>query len=159
MKHERKTYNLGKEEEYLVRIFSLLKKRENIVFNDKKANFNNTELRLLSEIISANYENRRLISTQLAQMLGVTRSAVSQIVNNLENRGVVRRVADEVDRKIAYIEITEGIIEAYGEDVENCKKFVKEVVEEFGEERFFTMCNAYDEFIALGQKRYKEKNK
>ena len=148
---------LDKEEEYLIRIFSLLKKRENLVFNDKKSRFNNTEIRLLSEIIAAKYENRRLISTQLAKMIGVTRSAVSQIVNNLEQQGVVRRVPDEIDRKIAYVEISEEMIEAYGQDLENCKAFVKEVVDEFGEERFTKMSEAYEEFIALTQKKYKEK--
>lgn len=156
MANERRNV-LDKEEEYLIRIFSLLKKRENLVFNDKKSRFNNTEIRLLSEIIAAKYENRRLISTQLAKIIGVTRSAVSQIVNNLEQQGVVRRVPDEIDRKIAYVEISEEMIEAYGQDLENCKAFVKEVVDEFGEERFTKMSEAYEEFIALTQKKYKEK--
>lgn len=156
MANERKNV-LEKEEEYLIRIFSLLKKRENLVFNDKKSRFNNTEIRLLSEIIAAKYENRRLISTQLAKIIGVTRSAVSQIVNNLEQQGVVRRVPDEIDRKIAYVEISEEMIEAYGQDLENCKAFVKEVVDEFGETRFTKMCDDYEEFIALTQKKYKGK--
>ena len=84
-------------------VFSLLKKREEIIISDKKTRFSNTELRLLFEILTAKYEGKRLISTQLAKRLGVTRSAISQIVNRLEEEGVVRRVADDVDRKIAYI--------------------------------------------------------
>ncbi|MFQ7077253.1 MAG: MarR family transcriptional regulator [Christensenellaceae bacterium] len=47
---------------------------------------------LLGEVILAGYDGKRIISTQLVARLGVTRSAVSQMVNKLEARGIVRRV-------------------------------------------------------------------
>ena len=58
-----------KSERYLHMLFSFLKKREGIVLSEKMTHFNNTEIRLISEILSAKYEGKRLISTQLANLL------------------------------------------------------------------------------------------
>ena len=80
---ENNLINGEKSEKYLYMVFSLLKKRESIIISDKETHFSNTELRLLFEVLMAKYEGKRLISTQLSKLLGVTRSAVSQIVNRL----------------------------------------------------------------------------
>ena len=141
----------SKNEQYLGAVFALLKKRDGIAISDKKTRFNDTELRMLSEILAAKYEGRRLISTQLATLLGVTRSAVSQIVNRLEEQGVVVRVPDDVDRKIAYVEVTEATLVAYEEDLKTCLDFIGRVVEKFGEENFKKMCELYDGFMDLIQ--------
>ena len=118
---------------------------------DKNSRFNDAEIRVLSEIISAKYDGRRLISTQLAKNLGVTRSAISQIVNRMEKNGVLKRVPDDIDRKIAYIEITEEALAMYGKDLEICKDFMGRVVEKFGVERFDEMCQAFEAFASLVQ--------
>ena len=139
---------VGKEK-YLNGIFSMMKDMDNLTIADKSTRFNSTEMRMIGEIMASRYVGKRLISTQLAQLLGITRSAVSQIVNRLEAQNVVRRVADDVDRKIAYVEITEEALETYGEDLEICVDFVGRVVEKFGEERFNNMCKAFEDFCAL----------
>lgn len=149
----------GKQEEYLAKLFSILKKRESILFVDKKTNFNNTDIRMISEIVAAKYEGKRLISTQIAKRLGVTRSAISQIVNRLESQGVVKRVPDEVDKKIAYIELAEGILEKYGDDIRMCLDFVGKLVEEFGEENFNKMYELFVSFVDLGQQLAKNEKK
>jgi DNA-binding MarR family transcriptional regulator len=124
---------------YLEAMFSLLKKREGVVVSDKNNKFNDTELRMLGEILAAKHEGRRLISTQLATLLGITRSAVSQIVNRLEMQGFVQRVPDAVDKKIAYIEITEETKATYGKDLDICLAFIGKAVEKFGEANFEKM--------------------
>ena len=134
-----------KRDLHLTMMFSLMKKRAMAVSTD--ARFNNTEIRLLAEILSAHYEGKRLISTQLADLLGITRSAVSQIVNNLEKENVVKRVADDVDRKIAYIEVTDTAFDLYRNDLENCKDYVGQLVERFGEDKFYQLCDLFDEFM------------
>ena len=156
---DEKTNSVSKSEEmrekYMYMLFSLMKKREDIVISDKKTQFNSTEIRLLFEILSAQHEGKRLISTRLASLLGITRSAVSQIVNRLEENGVVKRVADDVDRKIAYIEITDEIMEIYREDLEKCQNFIERVVQNFGEEKFQTMYTLLNEFIEVLEKEKK----
>ena len=147
--------NGSKQEDYLIKIFTMLKKRDEIVVVDKKTNFNNTELRMFSEILIAKAKGERLISTQLAKRLGITRSAVSQIVKRLEENGVIKRMPDKVDRKISYVELSEGMLDLYGEDIEECLRFIDGLVQEFGEENFETMYELFISFINLAQKKLK----
>ena len=161
MENERKevfTWNAsGKNEEHLKKIFTMLKEKDGLLLTQKKSAFNSTELRLLSEIITAGYEGKRLISTRLATKLGVTRSAVSQIVNHLEARNIVKRIPDDVDKKIAYIEISDGILELYGEELKSALGFVGDLVDEFGEDNFNKMYDLFVRFIALARARMQEK--
>lgn len=142
-------------EKYLNKLFQLLKKRETIAITGKKAGFNDTELRLIGEVLSAKVTGKRLISTQLATALGVTRSAVSQIVNHLEERGVVRRVADEVDRKIAYIEVTDEVLSQYQQEIKTCANFAGGLVRKYGVEKFNTMCKMLNDFLDLFEEEKK----
>lgn len=144
--------SLTKNEKYLYEVFNLLKKRDELSLSAKQTHFSDTELRMIAEILSAKVNGKRLISTQLAKLLGITRSAVSQIVNRLEESGVVRRVPDAVDRKIAYVEVTEETLEKYSADLQICLNFVGEVVERFGEEKFYNMCALFGEFADTVEK-------
>ncbi len=145
----------ARNEEYLKKLFSIMKTRNDLAFVDKKTHFNNTEIRMLGEIIAARCENKRLISAELARLLGVTRSAISQMVGALEKQGVVKRVADDTDRKIAYVELSEGILQIYKEDVSKCAQFVGNVVEEFGENEFNEMCRLFQAFTSLVSEKIK----
>lgn len=142
-------------EKYLNKIFQLLRKRETVAITGKKAGFNDTELRLVGEVLSAKVAGKRLISTQLATALGVTRSAVSQIVNRLEERGVVRRVADEVDRKIAYIEVTDDVLAQYQQELKSYASFAGGLVRKYGVEKFNTMCDMVNDFMDLFEEEKK----
>ncbi len=148
-----------KNEEYLAKIFALIRSRDEIAFVDSKTHFNKTELRLINEVIAAKAEGKRVISTQLAKRLGVTRSAISQIVNRLEGRGVVVRVSSNQDKKIAYIELSDTILDEYGEDIEKSKRFVGALVGEFGEENFNKLCELTESFVALAKTRIKNNKK
>lgn len=160
--NEKSTVFLGTEkdkEKYLVKLFSLLRNRENMIVMEKGAHFNNTELRMIREILAAQCENKRLISTQIAKLLGITRSAISQIVNRMEERGILQRVPDETDKKIAYIQLSENIMDMYKEDLHAALQFVSNVIEEFGVEKFDAMCALFDEFNAITQNKLKRAKK
>ena len=138
-----------KDEKYIRGLFALLKKRDYISYLDRQTHFNDAEIRLLSELISAKYEGKRLISTQLAKKLGVTRSAISQIVKRMESKGALKRVADDVDRKIAYIEITDQYLERCNADLKTCREFIVRVVDKYGADKFEQMCDMVNEFMDL----------
>ena len=147
----------GKGEEYLAMIFKMLRNRDALMVETKDARFNNTEIRLIREVILEKARGGRVISTELARRLGITRSAVSQMVNHLEERGVVVRVAAEDDRKIAYVEISEGVIETYSGEINECIRIVSELVEKFGEERFMQMYELYQEFTDMAKEHLQNK--
>jgi len=136
----------NENEEYLCRIFAMLKKVEKFSALKEKTELNNTELRLISEIIFEKQQGRRLISTQLAKRLHVTRSAISQIVNNLEKRGVIQRVAAEDDRKIAYIELTDNAMDIYRKAKQAGVDFVGKFLKEFGKENLDQLLALTDSF-------------
>ena len=137
--------------EYLRRIFAMLKRMEGLMTLPDKKKYNLTDIRLMSEIVLAECEGRRLISTQLAARLGITRSAVSQIVNKLEAQGVICRVADEVDRKIAYIELTENSRGKFEEEVKEYSDLVGQFVARFGAAKMEKLFSLIEEFEAVVQ--------
>ena len=143
---------MRKSEEYFNDIFAMMRKATNVKLEAKNKTLNGTELRLLSEIIYANSQGERLISTQLAKRLNVTRSAISQIVNSLEKRGIVTRVADTIDRKIAYIELSDYAMDAYNDDKAIMVAHVGRIVEEFGYEKMNTLIGLVDEFYTIAGK-------
>lgn len=131
------------------KLFALLQMRDNIKVVEKNAPFNQTELRLLGEVLSARKEGKRYISTRLADVLAITRSAVSQIVNRLEKRGVVKRVPDAVDKKIAYVEITDRYVDVFEKELKNAEALVQAVVEKMGEARFLETCDAFEDMLQI----------
>lgn len=159
MNEERIIVKREKRGEYLSKLFTMLRKRDDMIVIPNKTCLNKTEFRLISEIASAKALGERYISTQLAKRLGITRSAISQIVNNLVERNIVKRVPDEIDQKIAYIELTDGILEQYKPDIDECLDFVESLVEEFGEDRFNNMYNELNALIELAERKLEQAKK
>ena len=136
-----------RNEAYLGKIFTMLKKMEGVALTKARSHFNNSEMRLLGEILLADYSGKRIISTHLATRLGITRSAVSQMVNKLESQGIVKRVPDDVDRKIAYIELSDKALAYYSEEKKSCCEFVGKIAENMGEEKLDQLMQLSDLFI------------
>ncbi|MBE5747257.1 MAG: MarR family transcriptional regulator [Clostridiales bacterium] len=149
---EKRVGRTSENDRYLSAIFMLKQRSDALVLCDKKSPFSDTELRLLGEIILAEREGKRLISTQIADRLGITRSAVSQIVNRMEENGVVKRVPDAVDRKIAYVVMTEETMQAYAAELKVLKTFIGKTVKEYGVEKFYTLCEMMNEFLTVVEK-------
>ena len=133
-------------EAYLGKIQAMTRKLQNVVFVKGKKSFNNSELRMLEEIVAADKKGERLISTQLADKVGVTRSAISQMVNRLSEKGLVQRVPDDVDRKIAYIELTGNAKELYNAQRKRMGEVVAKVVADFGADKANQKLKLVDEF-------------
>ena len=133
-------------EAYLGKIQAMTRKLQNVVLVKGKKSFNNSELRMLEEIVAADKKGERLISTQLADKVGVTRSAISQMVNRLSEKGLVQRVPDDVDRKIAYIELTGNAKELYNAQRKRMGEVVAKVVADFGADKANQMLKLVDEF-------------
>ena len=151
MKEVETMQSAGDDKKYLNALFSILRKTESISLAVQKTRFNTTELRLIGEILNAKYIGKRLISTQLAKLLEVTRSAISQIVSRLEKQGVLKRVADDVDRKIAYIELTDEALASYDADLKVYVNSTDKLVQKFGTERFECMCALFEEFHEMAE--------
>ena len=109
--------------------------------------FNNTEMQMMREIIAAKERGSRVISSGLAKLLGITRSAVSQMVKKLESKGVVRRVPDSRDKKIAYIELSDKARSIYEESRARVNGLLERIVAKLGEEKVEHFITGTNEFI------------
>lgn len=138
-----------RNEEYLAKIYELLKKPEKMELNEYQPMFNNSEMRLLGEIIKEHTNGGKIISTEISRRLGITRSAVSQMVNKLEERGIIKRSPSPTDKKIAYVELSESAEKKYWEEHEKCCVFMGKVIERFGLERLDQLLALNDEFLSV----------
>ena len=133
--------------ELVQEVYKIAHRIEEIRIPGGKFPFNNTEMQMMREIVAAKEEGRRMISSRLAKILGVTRSAVSQMVNKLESRGVVCRVPDEKDRKIAYIELSECALEMYGKLKMRVGRIMDAVVAKLGGKKVEKFIKDANEFV------------
>lgn len=128
-------------------MYAIGKRLEELKIFHRAMPFNNTEMQMMREIIAAKERGSRVISSGLAKLLGITRSAVSQMVNKLESKGVVRRVPDSRDKKIAYIELSEKARSIYEESRARVNGLLERIVAKLGAEKVEHFITGTNEFI------------
>lgn len=128
-------------------MYAIGKRLEELKIFHRAMPFNNTEMQMMREIIAAKERGSRVISSGLAKLLGITRSAVSQMVNKLESKGVVRRVPDSRDKKIAYIELSDKARSIYEESRARVNGLLERIVAKLGEEKVEHFITGTNEFI------------
>ena len=129
-------------------MFESVKEMEEVNLFSEAAKLTKTEFRLVREIVAEGEKGRDIISSELARRLGVTRSAISQIVNKLEARGVVKRVPSSTDRKTAYIRLSERTVSVFEEQCREANAVMEYVLHDLGEKRVQALIAAYDGFAA-----------
>ncbi len=134
--------------EYLIKLFQIIKDMENVSLFRERAKLSKTEFALLREIVMEGENGRKIISSELARRLGITRSAVSQLVTKMEKEGVVKRVASPTDRKIAYIQLSDESVAVFEEQCKEANDIMQHVVDKMGEDRIRELIATYDEFFA-----------
>ena len=140
-------------------IYSICKKFEEMRLFSKKIPFNSSELQLLKQGVVASEQGQKLISSEIARRLGITRSAVSQMVNKLEEKNIVRRVADEKDRKIAYIELSSDAYKYYEKLRGETNFFFEKLIAKIGEkemEDFIRVTNIFIDALSEIKDQYAE---
>ena len=132
--------------EYLVKSFQLMRNMENIDFFAGAHKLSRTEFRLLREVILEAEKGKNIISSELARRLGITRSAVSQVVTKMEKEGIVSRVDSPTDRKIAYICLSKNARDVFEEQCKEANATMERIIAEAGEARVKAFFDLYDEF-------------
>ena len=128
-------------------MYAIGKRLEELKIFHRAMPFNNTEMQMMREILAAKERGSRVISSGLAKLLGITRSAVSQMVKKLESKGVVRRVPDSRDKKIAYIELSDKARSIYEESRARVNGLLERIVAKLGEEKVEHFITGTNEFI------------
>lgn len=134
---------------YFMRMLQLVKTLDGSNFFMDKAKLSQTEFRLVLEVILEREKGRDIISSELARRLGITRSAVSQIVTKLEEKDIVKRVASPTDRKIAYVQLSDSALSVFNEQLNHLNQVMDNVLQEYGEKRLQSLLQEYDEFAKV----------
>ena len=142
--------------EYLIKCFQLMRNMENIDFFAGAHELSRTEFRLLREVMLEEERGKSIISSELARRLGITRSAVSQIVTKMEKDGVVARVASPTDRKIAYIRLSDSARVVFEEQCKEANATMERIVSEVGEDKVKEFYRLYDDLNHSIEKVMKE---
>ena len=135
--------------EYLVKFIQAAKNIERLQLFEGKVKLSKTEFRMLREIVIEREKGKEIISSELARRLGVTRSAISQIVAKMEERGILERVDAPDDKKIAYVRLSSEATAMFKEQCREVNELVEKVVNEYGVEKMDALLAAYDEFYTV----------
>jgi DNA-binding MarR family transcriptional regulator len=77
--------------------------------------------------------------TLLSECLGITKSAVSQVMNSLEQKSLIERTMADNDRRIIYVKLTENGEKVLEKTREICWSRINEVIERLGDEDSFEL--------------------
>lgn len=125
--------NVLREEYYLWLLNAIKEANGYYESGEPDLRLNRTEMMLLNIVRFKTAAGEKVISTQIADYLNVTRSAVSQTVNKLEERGYIRRVSSERDRKIFYVCLSEREQIRFEAQAEQNRALLAQVEAEMGE--------------------------
>lgn len=96
-------------------------------------------LRIISGSLAA---GEPMTVSEISEMIGVTKSAVSQVISSLEEKGYTYKIKSEEDKRRMYLALTDDG-ERIMEDINRVyKKRLNYIRKNFGEEEF-------DEFVRL----------
>lgn len=114
-------------------------------------NLNLSQIGVLLTLVeySNHYGNKNIIMSQLSEMCKITRPALTQIINGLEQDGLVKRVTSTLNRREVYVQATPK-----GEQIAHSEKkmiisFFNQVVEEMGLEETEEFINLLDKFYLI----------
>ncbi len=130
---------------YLIKIIAAAKGLDALDLFMGKATLSKTEFRLLQEVVIEQEKGSDIISSELARRLGITRSAVSQIITKLEKQNIVKRMPSQYDRKIAYIRLSDYAMEMFLQQCERANAAMEALEVQFGKERLENFMTEYDE--------------
>ena len=121
---------------YLLQLFQVVKDSSSKnLFEGATSALSKTEFRLLREVVYEQEKGKEIISSELARRLGITRSAISQIVGKLEERGIVERASSPTDRKIAYVRLSERSRAFYENQCRRVNAIMELVEQDLGAEK------------------------
>ena len=142
--------------EFVAVFMQIVRKIENLDLFAASAKFSKTEFRILREIVMENEKGNEIIASELSRRIGVTRSAISQIVNKMEKDGTVKRVPAPNDKKIAYVRLSERTLAIYEEQCKQADECLSKMVSIYGKDKMDAFIGSCKEIIAIYETVKKE---
>ncbi|MDF2922910.1 MAG: MarR family transcriptional regulator [Paenibacillaceae bacterium] len=91
----------------------------------------------------------RCSASQLAEVCGVNRSAVTAMVDRLVAKGYVSRIRDDEDRRMVYLDITEAGDQVYLRGEERLRQLVESYLQELEESEIEAFVSIYEKIATI----------
>ncbi len=93
-------------------------------------------------ILDAISETEGCTASMLADLTSLTKPTISVRLKGLEDKGLIRRVRSDTDRRVVYLELSDELAEGYGWEGEILQRVVDGLRERYGDRRV-------DEFMEM----------
>lgn len=103
------------------------------------------------------YNEELLRASELADALGVNKSAITVKLEKLEKKGLIYRERDKEDRRNVYLYLSEKGKKVYEEVETKIESFVSKYLNELDHEDLEAFINLYEKIVTIIQK-HKEGN-
>lgn len=100
--------------------------------------------------------------SELSHVMEASRPATSKMLNSIEDKQYILRIADKIDRRVVYIQLTEKGDQILVEHSKEMKKFILEIVAKIGEKDTLELIRIFNklyDILAADYSIKQEKNK
>lgn len=131
------------------KIYEIMEKfRRNMMNKKMSGEIPRSEFKLLKVIKMNSTEREGVTISSLSDHLEISKSAVSQMINLLEDEGYIERVFTKNDRRLVYVRLTDGgekyIAQRYQEFLESMTEIFNRMGEKDTEELLRLLEKLYD---------------
>ncbi len=131
IRKEGRKMNGGKAE----KIYELMQKFHKMRTNAKfTGEIPRSELKMLKMIKMNSSEAEGVKVSTLSELLDISKSAVSQMINALEDKGYVERVSTKGDRRVVYVRLTENGEERFALELQAFLQGMDKIFTKMGED-------------------------
>ena len=135
--------------DYAMQLFGIMRTVDELKLFGDPVRLSRTELKLVMEVLAERAKGNEIISSELARRLGVTRSAVSQLVTKLEESNIIARAPAPHDKKIAYVRLSDHALSEFERQCRETNELFSVCAEKFGKERMQRLAVDSADFVAL----------
>lgn len=142
------------------KIYEIMEKfRRNVAYKKMNGEIPHSEFKLLKVIKRRNAEGEEVTVSTLSEQIGVSKSAISQMINHLEDEEYIERITTKNDRRLVYVRLTEHgerfLTEQYQRFLQGMTEIFNQMGEKDTEELLRLLEKLYEIVTARTQKEPK----
>lgn len=139
-------------------LFEVIKKFRRITRSDnflKDMNFN--EVMVCGLLMKTEQDNGDAFmqAKDLSEKMKISRPALNNVLNKLEDKGFIERVRKKEDRKAVFIKLTKKSYEIYNQEQERMVSFMNKIVNKLGDEDTVQLINLLEKFYMIMEEEVK----
>ena len=117
------------------KIYQIMQKFQKIRMNTKSTSETpRSEIMMLKMIKMNTSETQGVTISTLSELLEISKSAVSQMINALEDKKYVKRITTKNDRRLVYVRLTESGELCLAKELQSLLKGMAQIFAKMGEE-------------------------